>query len=195
MSELSTHFPHISRSLLHDIATEHLHYHELCARWVPKMLTDDHKTKRMGAALNFMVRYHNECDGFLNHIVTGYETWISHVTPENKHQPMQWRHSASSKAKKFKQTLSARKIMCTVFWDRRDVLLIDFMTQGTTINADVCCKTVSKLRRGVQNKRRGLLDSGVLLLHDNALLEHANCSNNCNGKSSNTHPIARLCTR
>jgi hypothetical protein len=87
MSELSTHFPHISPSLLHDIVTEHLHYHELCARWLPKMLTDDHKTKSMGAALNFLVQYHNECDEFLNHIVTGDEAWNSRVTPENKQQP------------------------------------------------------------------------------------------------------------
>jgi hypothetical protein len=87
----------------------------------------------MGAALNFLVRYHNEGDEFLNHIVS----WISHVAPENKQQSMQWRHNASPKAKKFKQTLFARKIMCIVFWDRRGVLLIDLMTQGTTINADV----------------------------------------------------------
>jgi hypothetical protein len=69
--------------------------------------------------------------------VTGDGTWISHVTPENKQQSMKWQHSASPKTKKFKQMLSAGKMMCTVFWDRCDVLLIDFMTQGTTINADV----------------------------------------------------------
>jgi glycogen debranching enzyme len=63
------------------------------------MLTDDHKSNRMDAALNFLVRYHNEGDEFLNHIVTGYETWISHVTPENKQQSMQGRHSASPKTK------------------------------------------------------------------------------------------------
>jgi hypothetical protein len=79
--------------------------------------------------------------------------------------------------------------MCAVLWDRRGVLLIDFITQGTTINADVYCETVSKLRRAIQNKRRGLLSSGVLLLHDKATTTHC-CSNNCSGKSSNTHPIA-----
>jgi hypothetical protein len=146
------------------------------------MLTDDHKTKRMGTALNFLVQYQNEGDDFLKHIVTGDETGIFHVTPENKQQSKQWRHSASPKAKKFKQTLSSRKIMCTGFWDRRGVLLIDFMTQGTTINADVYCETVSKLRRAIQNKRRGLLSSGVLcftITHGRTLLlEEANCANN-----------------
>jgi hypothetical protein len=102
MSELCTHFPHISCSLLREIVTEHLQYH---------------KAKCMGAALNFLVRYHNEGDEFLNHIVTGDGTCISHVTPENKQHSMQCQCSASPKAKKLKQTLSARKIMCTMFWD------------------------------------------------------------------------------
>jgi hypothetical protein len=168
MSELSTYFARSSRSLLHDIVKELLQYHKLRARWVPKLLTDDNKTKCMGASLNFLVRYHSDGDEFLNQVVTGDETWIPLVTPENKHQSMKWRHSASPKVKKFKQTLSTRKIMCTVFWDRHYVLLVDFMTQGTTINADGYCETVSKLLWDIQNKRRGLLlSSGDLLLHDN----------------------------
>jgi histone-lysine N-methyltransferase SETMAR len=160
MSELSTHFLHISHSLLHEIIMEHLQYHKLCARWVPKVLTDDLKTYCMGAALKFLVRYHNEGDEFLNR---GLDFPCDH-----KQQSVQWRHSASPKAKKCEQTLSARKIMCSVFWDRHDVLLIDIMTQGTTVNSDVYCETVSKLLQAIQNKRRGLVSSGVLLLHDSA---------------------------
>jgi hypothetical protein len=45
---------------------------------------------------------------------------------------------------------------------------VDFMTRGTTINADVYCENVSKLRRAIKNKRRGLISSGVLLLRRNA---------------------------
>jgi hypothetical protein len=155
------------------------------------MLTDDHKTKRMGAALNFLVRYHDEGDEFLNHIVTGDETWISHVTPDNKQQSMQWQHSASRKAKKFKQTLSARKIMCTAFWDRRGVLLIDFMTQGTAINADVRLKaSYGGLFKTKDEACSALEFFRFTTTHGNTLLlEHAKCSN-CSGKSSNTHPIA-----
>jgi transposase len=40
MSEPSTHFPHI-------VVTEHLQYQKLCESWVPKMLTDYHKAKRI----------------------------------------------------------------------------------------------------------------------------------------------------
>jgi len=70
--------------------------------------------------------------------------------------------------KKFKQTLSARKIMCTVFWERYGVLLPHYHPNGQTINAQVYCDTLQRLRRAIQNKRRGLLSSRVVLLHYNA---------------------------
>ncbi|GBN69608.1 hypothetical protein AVEN_25773-1 [Araneus ventricosus] len=38
-------FPQISKTVLHEIVTNRLHYSKLCSRWVPKMLTDVHKTK------------------------------------------------------------------------------------------------------------------------------------------------------
>ena len=58
--------------------------------------------------------------------------------------------------------------MTTVFWDQKGVLLVDFMEPGTTITSSVYCKTLTKLRRAIQNQRRGMLKSGIVLLHDNA---------------------------
>ncbi|XP_046659139.1 histone-lysine N-methyltransferase SETMAR-like [Homalodisca vitripennis] len=39
---------------------------------------------------------------------------------------------------------------------------------GTTINAEGYCGTLQRLRRAIQDKRRGMLTSGVVLIHDNA---------------------------
>ncbi|KAJ4429271.1 hypothetical protein ANN_26274 [Periplaneta americana] len=150
ITKLSSHFPQISRSLLHEIVTKHL----LFKKCVP-------------SALTFLQRYHDDCDEFLDRIVTGDETWISHFTPETKQQSIHWRHSGSLVRTKFKQTLSVRKVMCTVFWDRKGILLIDFLSRGETVNADRYCETLRKLRRAVQNKRCGMLTAGVVLLHDN----------------------------
>jgi transposase len=64
--------------------------------------------------------------------------------------------------------------------------MVEFMQQGTTVEAEIYCKTLKKLRRAIQKRRRGMLTSRVLvvLLHDNAcqrtaaytraLLEHCN---------------------
>ncbi|GBN19213.1 hypothetical protein AVEN_31833-1 [Araneus ventricosus] len=38
-------FPQISKTVLHEIVTNRLNYRKLCCRWVPKMLTDVHRTK------------------------------------------------------------------------------------------------------------------------------------------------------
>ncbi|GBN96616.1 hypothetical protein AVEN_96361-1 [Araneus ventricosus] len=82
-------FPPISKTVLHDIVTNRLNYRKLCSRWVPKMLTDVHKTKRFGSALTFLTRYSEEGNEFLNKIVTGDENWVCHVTPESKQQSME----------------------------------------------------------------------------------------------------------
>ena len=56
----------------------------------------------------------------------------------------------------------------TVFWDRKGILLVEFLPPGATINSEVYCETIKKLQRSIQNKRRGRLTRGVVLLHDNA---------------------------
>ncbi|GBL89859.1 hypothetical protein AVEN_179628-1 [Araneus ventricosus] len=60
----------VSMTTLHECVTVTLGYHKLCARWVPKMLTEERKKKRMGFALDFLTRYAEIDDEFLNHIVT-----------------------------------------------------------------------------------------------------------------------------
>ncbi|KFM58918.1 Histone-lysine N-methyltransferase SETMAR, partial [Stegodyphus mimosarum] len=168
MTTLSEAFPQISRTVLFEIVSDRLNYRKLCSRWVPKMLTDVHKTKRLGSSLTFLTRYSDEGENFLNQIVTGDETWVCHFTPESKQQSMEWRHTHSPKKQKFKVTMSSQKIMCTVFWDRKGVLLTEFLPRGETINAARYCETLTKLRRAIQNKRRGMLSKGIVLLHDNA---------------------------
>jgi histone-lysine N-methyltransferase SETMAR len=55
------------------------------------------------------------------------------------------------------------------FWDRKGFLLVDFMPKRTTINVEAYCNTLKKLRRAIQNSRRGMLTGGgVSLLDDNA---------------------------
>jgi hypothetical protein len=39
--------------------------------------------------------------------------------------------------KKFKPMFSSRKMKETVFWDRRGVLMVEFIQQGTTITSKV----------------------------------------------------------
>jgi hypothetical protein len=72
-----------------------------------------------------------------------------------------------SYCKKFK-TSSVRKVMATVFWDMKGLLLVDFIHKDETINADRYIQTLHKLRQVIRQKRVGMLTRSVKLLHDNA---------------------------
>ncbi|GFY09995.1 uncharacterized protein TNCV_3699561 [Trichonephila clavipes] len=46
-------FPNVGRTTLHKVVSEKLKFRKLCARWVPRLLTEEHKLKRMVCALDF----------------------------------------------------------------------------------------------------------------------------------------------
>jgi hypothetical protein len=81
---------------------------------------------------------------------------------------MQWKHKTSPTPKKFRVEKSAGKVMATVFWDEKGLLLLEFMPQKTTITRQTYANTITALREAIKEKRRGKLSAGVLLLHDNA---------------------------
>jgi hypothetical protein len=57
-----------------------------------------------------------------------------------KSRSKQWMHRHSpKKLKKFKQT-SARKLVVTVFWDRKGVLMVEFMQIGATVTQKYAAK-------------------------------------------------------
>ncbi|GFU16885.1 histone-lysine N-methyltransferase SETMAR [Trichonephila clavipes] len=115
ISTLALVFPNVGRTTLHKVVSEKLKFRKLCARWVPRLLTEEHKLKIMACALDFLDRYHKEGDQFLERIVTGDETWVSHITPESQRQSMEWRHTNSPVRAKAKRTISTRKVMATEF--------------------------------------------------------------------------------
>jgi hypothetical protein len=61
--------------------------------------------------------------------------------PTKKHANIEWNHPVSLGSKKFKMGKPAGKLMAMVFWDRKGVLLMDFMEKGPTINAASYCAT------------------------------------------------------
>jgi len=81
---------------------------------------------------------------------------------------MQWKHKGSPTPRKFRVQKSAGKIMATLFWDSEGLLLLEFMPDECTITGDSYATTMKNLHDTIEEKRRGKLSRGVLLLHDNA---------------------------
>lgn len=52
------------------------------------------------------------------------------------------------------------------------------MSGEETVNTELYCETMNKLRCTIQNKRRGVFNWGILLLHENIQPNVAGCSLN-----------------
>jgi len=90
---------------------ESLSYRKFYARWVPRLLTQDHKGQRKATTSELLHRYRQEGDDFLLRIVTGDKSWFHHFEPETKRQSMEWRHLHSPSKMKAKTVPSAAKVM------------------------------------------------------------------------------------
>ncbi|GFW83182.1 uncharacterized protein TNCV_3237291 [Trichonephila clavipes] len=90
ITPLSLKFPNVPRSVVYKIVNEDLNFKKLCSRWVPRLLTVEHREKRFAISLDFFIRCEEEEDDMLNRIVIGDETWVSHITLESKQQSIEW---------------------------------------------------------------------------------------------------------
>ena len=105
-------------------------------------------------------------DDFLLRLVTVDETWIHYYEPENKAQSRQWVRPGSPRPKNFKTQPPAGKVMATVFWDAKGVIMLDFLPKRSTITGVSCANLLDQLRTAIREKRRGKLS--VLLQQDTA---------------------------
>lgn len=150
--------------ILHDV----LGMKKLSARWVPRLLTVDQKRIRMNISQECLELYNRNPAEFLRRFITVDETWIHYYTPETKQQSKQWVGPGECAPKKAKTVPSAGKVMATVFWDSRGVVLIDYLEKGRTITGEYYASLLDKLNDAIQAKRPHLAKKKVLFHQDNA---------------------------
>ena len=162
------HVLQISCGSAYELMHNKLGFLKVCARWVPKQLTEMHKRTRLDTWQKHLDRYGNEWDIFLDRTIAGDEIRVHHYEPESKRQSMEWKHPQSPWKKKFKTQPSAGKLMLTVFWDSRGPVLEHYQERGTTINSVRYSEMFTdRLKPVIRSKCRGLLSKGVFL-QDNA---------------------------
>ena len=107
-------------------------------------------------------------DDFLLRLVTVDENWVHYYETENKAQSHQWVGPGSPRPKKFKTQPSAGKVMPTVFWDAKGVIMLDFLPKRSTISGVYYANLLDQLRTAIHEKCRGKFSKGVLLQQDHA---------------------------
>jgi len=101
------------------------------------------------------------------------ETWLYHYDLETEQQSVEWQHSGSLHPKNFQVQKSAGKVLASIFWDQDVIFLTDYLPNGQTINAQYYFSLLVQLKDILKEKCRRKVITGVLFLHDNALVHQA----------------------
>jgi len=75
----------LPKTYVHRIITEDLHMRNICAKLVPKNLSDEQKDIRVLVSGELLDRVTSEPD-FLQRVITGDETWVFEYDPTTKRQ-------------------------------------------------------------------------------------------------------------
>ncbi len=80
---------------------------------------------------------------------------------------MVWKTVDKTTPRKFKGTMSAGKVLATIFLDRKSVLLFEYCPKGSTVTYASYFDTLIHLQKAIQSKHPGLLKQKVIFLREN----------------------------
>lgn len=152
--------------ILHD----HLQMQKMYAKWVPKGLNEAEKQLRVKLCRRFLRQYGADFATTKSILITSDETWIKYATPGTNESAREWRIASSARPEKTRISPRCDKIMLTVWWDARGVILLDFWKKSDNIsfNGSYYTEQIKKLRQVLPTRRSGMLKRGLLILIDNA---------------------------
>ena len=111
---------------------------EEIAHWVPKSLSNEQMATRASVCSALLKRYRLK-DDFLLCLMTVDETWVHYYEPVVG-------------PKKFKTQSSAGKVMATVFWDAKGLIMLDFLPKRSTITGVYYANLLDQLRTTIHEK-------------------------------------------
>jgi len=85
----------IDRETVRKILTEGLDMRKVCAKMVPKKLTEEQKQRRVTICQDLL----ESQDDILGRVTRGDETWVYQYDPETKRQTAQWKIANSPRPK------------------------------------------------------------------------------------------------
>ncbi|XP_054723716.1 protein GVQW3-like [Uloborus diversus] len=138
----------LPKTIVHEIVSEELGMRKICAKLVPKVLTDAQKTHRLEVSKE-MKKMCRDNPNFLDNVITGYESWIFEYDPETKRQSAEWHTTASPHQKKARMSKSRVKSMLIVFFDVKGVMHHEFVPPGKTVTGQFYKEVLQRLNNRV----------------------------------------------
>ena len=140
------------------IIHEELKMLKICAKFVPRLLREDHKERRCHDSRG-MVQLINSDPAVLHALVTCDESWIYCYDPETMRQSSQWNHARSPRPRKVRQSKYTLKLLMIPFltslaWSTCTGFPLDRQSTRNTV------LVLREFRKRFHGKRPALFKSG-----------------------------------
>lgn len=157
----------ISHETVRSILRENFNMSKVSPHMVPRVLTDEQKHDRIRIVCDWLVA--DESEDIFSRVITGDESWVFEYDLSKKRADMVWLAPDEPRVKKARKSKSQVKVMATVFFDCRGLILLEWMPTGSTITGNAYVETMRRLRERIRKKRPELWrENAWILHHDNA---------------------------
>jgi histone-lysine N-methyltransferase SETMAR len=126
--------------------------------WIPDELSSHQLQQRVDVCMDLITSHRNY--QWLSNLITGDEKWVLYI---NYTRRRQWLSAGQTGVATPKTDPHPKKLMLSVWWGIKGVILWEILPNGCTITADPYCQQLDR----VAEKLKGKLDR-VYFLHDNA---------------------------
>jgi len=157
----------VSRESVRRILHDELGMNKVSPHLVPRVLTLEQKETRVRVCEEWLQADAEE--DIFSRVITGDESWIFEYDLVKKRADMVWLSPDEPRPKKARMSKSNVKVMLTLFFDSKGILLLDWVPKGETVTGLSYIETLKRLRERIRKKRPTLFqDYDWFLHHDNA---------------------------
>ena len=107
----------MDKETVRTILVDTLGMRKVCAKMVPRLLTEEQKAQRLNACRDILQQMEAD-EKLLENVITG-DSWVFQYDPETKRQSRQWKSASSLRPKKARMQRSQVKVMLITFFDHQ----------------------------------------------------------------------------
>ena len=161
----------MDKEMVRTILVDTLGMRKVCAKMVPKFLTEEQKAQRLNAYQDILKQM-EEDEKLLENVIIGNKSWIFQYDPETKQQSRQWKSVSSPRPKKARMQRSQVKVMLITFFDHQEMVHHEFVPQGKTVNQHFYTEVLTRLVSKICQKQRAFWAGKTWILHQDKAPAH-----------------------